>query len=198
MVPIGKFDVRKRSPKGTSARLFNFINEWLIKRGHCDRSESMFCTSNRNWAWAFGSVMTVFPIGDFKFTYIKAQDFNNPDKNTDWNPEYLMWAIKDKIYSLDDDSLKFKKGKNGTEIIPLERLGKNKSMKIDVPCFGGFSRLLKPFTGEQYVKSEQIIDDFFVSNKNLDVAIKNKWELWFECKSYYVVNPEIFFNDKNI
>lgn len=44
-------------------------------------------------------------------------------------------------------------------------------------------------------KSEDVSS--FFSNTNLIEAIKNKWEIWFDCKSYYLLNLRTWDKIKN-
>lgn len=75
---ITKIDVQKRYSKGTVAEFFPIVNQWLKSKGHVSRDQAVFCTSNRKQANDFGkNVGIVFPMGSFKYTFVRSEDFND-------------------------------------------------------------------------------------------------------------------------
>ena len=39
-------------------------------------------------------------------------------------------------------------------------------------------------------KVKKVFPTYFTTNKGIEIAWKNSYEIWFDCKSYYVVNAE--------
>lgn len=81
---ILKHTRKDRMPRGMSQSSADRLNSWLEKNGHCRRDESVLATPVKKHTKVFGHSYMIFPIGKFKYTFIKAKDFNMDDKKTGW------------------------------------------------------------------------------------------------------------------
>jgi hypothetical protein len=109
------------------------LNDYLVKHGHCKRDSSIFGTSEPTYASYFGKMFYLLPIGDFKYTFCKASDFN------------FYWTYDKDFRDSAHDII------NG-------------------------------------VVTHKLLKNFFVSNKDIDVAHERGYEIWFDCKECYLVN----------
>jgi hypothetical protein len=75
--------------KGT---FFKALNEWLAKNGHAERNKSISCTTDYEAASYFGQPYYIFPIGKFKYTFVRSKDFN--EKSIHWSPEEFVTYIR--------------------------------------------------------------------------------------------------------
>ena len=136
--------VRKdRSPMGMNKTLFKKLNKWLSDNGHIRRDKSVCVISNYDDAQEFGEPSYFFPIGNFKYSWIKSKDINIDDFSTEW--------IQSNVdYFFDDE--------------------------------------------HEYEMSDHIdrkeFPTFFTTNKGIEIAYRNKYEVWFDCKEYYLVGVE--------
>jgi len=70
--------VRKnRVPKAMDKQVFEEINEMLEEEGYARRDRSVIATSHFEWTKIFGIPHMFFPIGKFKYTWVKSFDFNS-------------------------------------------------------------------------------------------------------------------------
>lgn len=181
--------ITTRDSRGNRTDCYKLINDWLIKNGFCSRiSNVMFCTAS-NHSNIFGDqIVTVFPIGDYKYTFVKSVDFNMNNKSNGYFTEILNWCVRDEIYKLSNTSWQFL-SQNEKEKIPLDKLKKPSKLKIYIPFHNGLIRKSSLKTTAEYFQLENKAKDYFVQNKNLSEAINNKYEIWFNCKAYYAVEP---------
>lgn len=82
----GKKSIRfDRKPKGSSQMVFDWLNDILHYKGHVTRDNALIGTGSFDKAMIFGSlVYGVFPIGNVKYTWIRAGDVNLWDRKTKW------------------------------------------------------------------------------------------------------------------
>ena len=200
---FAKLKIREnREPRGTSSTYFPIINDWLTKNKFCGRKNAVFCTGNYDHANQFDKAYILFPSGSYKYTYIKGKDFNVIEDDSKWHPTTLMWALRkdfaDKninvvnIMKEDGDINKnFLKSNlvigwnNATKF-----LEKNPDTIISVSNLeGGFWRTKKTY--REWAQLEKNLKNT-ISNTNIQQAAKNKWEIWFECENYYLIDLSIF------
>lgn len=189
--------IKTRKIRTDKTIFYNEINRWFEKNGFSSRLRNvLFCSGTPNRLDMFGVPRLVFPIGDFNFTYVKAKDMNMDDKSTGWKPEFLSWAIRDELYKLQDDWVKFKELKDENKIVSLDKLHKSSKEKIRITLANGLDRGDFPkMTIDDYLKIEPNIKSYFVYNKNIEEAVKNEWEIWLNCDVYYSV--DIKFQKEN-
>lgn len=156
----GTRNIRKdRFPKGMSEDKAEFLNNWLEEHGHLRRDKSVMATSSAKHTGKFGETCMIFPIGDYKFTYVKMDDINY------YNHKDIYGAIET-AYLLSDYNKSFFK---------TIKTDKNKIKNSMINIYG-----------EDVVKNmNKIMNDNFVSNKNLKEAYDEKWEIWFGGSQYY-------------
>jgi|WetSurMetagenome_2_1015567.scaffolds.fasta_scaffold01454_2 hypothetical protein len=65
-----------RRSRGMIQKLADELNKILQQYGHAPRNKSIMATSDINHASVFGSIFYFFPIGPFKYTWIKCIDLN--------------------------------------------------------------------------------------------------------------------------
>lgn len=76
---------QNRESQGTSHKTFKSFNKWLEKNGHLRRDKSVSCTTDEQVIDVIpGIIHWVFPIGKFKYSWIKSTDVNIPDMETGW------------------------------------------------------------------------------------------------------------------
>jgi len=129
-----------RQPKGTSNINFKRLNKWLEKNGHMRRDKSVSVTSSEKNASEFGIPSDFYPIGNFSYSWIKAQDLNLDDESTGWvqsNIDYFFDSDSEFELEMDDEDRK------------------------------NFPK-------------------WFTTNKGIEIAHRNKYEVWFNCKEYYL------------
>jgi hypothetical protein len=66
---------------------------------------------------------------------------------------------------------------------------------VDI-MFGGSKIPSDELSPETLKKHEEItfnFDKYFMTNKGFQIAYKKNYEIWFECKEYYLVNPEDYY-----
>ena len=68
------------------------LNKWLESKGHAPRNQSISCSSDFSSANAFGDTYWIFPIGKFKFSWVRSDDFNIEEDN--WNPNELHYFLQ--------------------------------------------------------------------------------------------------------
>jgi len=85
--------VRKdRIPKGTNKTDFKLVNKWLEGNGHSRRDKSISTTTSEFHSSVFGKSSWIFPIGKFKYTWVKSPDFNHSNmafgyQTADWDSD---------------------------------------------------------------------------------------------------------------
>lgn len=202
-----KLDVQKRTSRGTYGEYFPIINKWLKSKGHVSRDFCISATSDIKWAQGFGNTLgIVFPIGNFKYTFVRAGDFNDSDNDTGWNSHALVWLLKEQLIKVsrhpiisaefldeagdelievyDNQLLKFIKDYKGKDFE-----GKYLSVEIQSISEGGWTRT---GTVDYWNKEAQGVWQNFETNNNIFEAEGNEYEIWFDCKSYYLVDPKVF------
>jgi hypothetical protein len=93
---IGIKRVRKdRKPLGMSKEEADFINKWLEKNGHSRRDKSVMAIGNMDTIGLFGDTYYFFPIGNFKYTWIKSKDINLNDPSTGWDKDSIGAWMRD-------------------------------------------------------------------------------------------------------
>ena len=163
--PWIKRDVRQdRQATGMDSDIYWGFNEWLKKKGGAQRSKSVICTSDEDWAGDFGHPYMIYPIGNFKYSWLYARDVNIPALTTNYSPGYMYmkWAGG-------DDGEEF-----AAEMIYRE-INKRAPSKDEWLSF-----------------AKKLTDDWFkkkgvVNNKGIHIAYNKEYEIWFECKQYYAV-----------
>lgn len=79
-----------RTPKDSSGFMHNVYNLLIsIAGGKANRSNSIFVTSNSHQASIYGTVFTVFPIGQFHYTW--------SPYTTDWTVKLGMEEIRNQV-----------------------------------------------------------------------------------------------------
>lgn len=94
--------------KGVNVTFFNAVNKWLEKNGHAVRNKSISCTSSWENAGYFGWAYYVFPIGNFKYTWVASKDFNEDyDYPKGWGPDKMRIYLWNWYKNQTDPELKF-------------------------------------------------------------------------------------------
>lgn len=156
---FGRKSIRKdRLPHGMSKEKSENLNKFLISNGHADRSKSLLATSNKKYSMNFGRPFIIYPVGEFKYTWINKKDINIHE---DWDDLEIfalnMVSLNKPFY--DEEFLWW-----------LER-------KFNVKNIEEKDRFEK--------KLGSIIKGMFTTNKGIEIAFKNAYEIWFECNNYY-------------
>lgn len=139
---FGKRKVRQdRIPQGTAESTFKIFNKWLESNGHTRRDKAVIARNEANDnANDFGPLYYIFPIGKFKYTWIKAKDVNIADGKTGW----------------------------------------------------GGSKSLDLFFEDSFDETRYIFENYFTTNKGIEEAWKNQYEIWFDCKEYHFFSKAHF------
>ena len=194
---IHKITMRKgRIPKGTNPELFPLINKWLLSNDFISRDDATFATTNIKHAQNFGAPHIMVPIGNYKFTYVKAKDFNFPASTDTWNPCVLVWHLRDKILKISPDTIKFLNLPDDISISNTTKLFKwleaNPKTEISVTDLArGYETKVETKQYKEWISLEKKLKSY-LSNKDLASAITNSWELWFNCKEYYLIDEREF------
>lgn len=186
------FDVNKdRKPQATNKELFKLINVWLEKNGFCRRDSAVFCLCKKLKISSFGKQYPIIPIGDFRYTYVKAHDFNDYSvANNEFNIDYFYWLYLDKfpryfsirrnnkdVFISDLTSGDYKKYVDSNLDNEIEIRGRfNSYKKIDLDM--AVANLKSMF-----------------SNSNISEAKKNIWEVWIQCDKYIVFDNINSYSD---
>lgn len=131
---------KDRRPKATDLRAYEALNKWLEKNGFARRDKSVIVTSNSKHTEIFGAfVGVVYPIGNFKYTWVESYDFNLSDIRSGWSGIDAEFSFK---YNKEDEI-------------------------------------------EEWSK--------YIHKDNIMKAINEKYEIWFECDSYYIIDPDTYW-----
>jgi|GEM_PF-6374176 len=166
-------EIRKdRKPLGMNPDVFSKFNEWLRKNGHADRSKSISCANESGLE--FGEKYIIFIKGNYKYTWIKANDVNVNDVKTGWANIYPD------IYL----------GNNTLFGSILPRYINNYGLEMRS---AGNDRIAKENVFNKYkTMSREWLDknfnNFFTTNKNMKEAWNKHYEIWFEGEGYYLID----------
>lgn len=162
-----------RMPKGTSLAVFDGLNDELKKHKHTRRDKSVyFCSGNKESLQMWDKLLHyVFPIGNYSYSWCPSYDFNENNFSKGWDSGKLMNAI----YYKDT-----KKNLSTGDVIDY-----------DIKTYRIYNEKEAEDTISWHMKS-------IVTNKKLDHALKNGYEIWFKGKQYYTLaidyvekNPQI-------
>lgn len=176
-----------RRPKGTDMEDFYLINKFLKKNGHNDRNEHVTFAGRKtnmilvsNWTSCY-----VFPIGDFSYTWIPITDFN---KKIAMLKGYLSTILGVYLRNRYDPLFKenYLWGLYGGEATVLGIITEKEKQII----------ISKNYDEDFYHKIINKYDKFFLSffhtDEGITTAADEDYEIWFKCKSYYLVNQSGF------
>lgn len=179
-----------RKPQGTNDTFFPFVNKWLKNNGFLPRDKATCVTADIKHTNRFGNPAVFFPVGNYKYTSITSQDFNSYPDN-DWNSCVLIWALGKDLIDIDQCAIMIED--NVPDNISgwdktIEWLKKNPKTEISVTDVTNWRSTTWPYS--KWVAEEKKLKNHF-SNTWLSKTISNKWEVWFDCKEYYLVEPSI-------
>jgi hypothetical protein len=165
--------VRKdRRPLGMDPKVFEKFNKWLSKNGHADRSKSISCSKYSGLE--FGNPHFVFIKGNYKYTWLKGEDINVNDSKTGWKNIYPDVYFDSKNYTI------------------LPKYGSDFEQEVELSNFNYFpeeeERIEKKYRDLSIKWLDENFKKFFTTNKNMMEAWKNRYEIWFETKEYYLVH----------
>jgi hypothetical protein len=152
---------KSRTAKGMldSDDMSEAFNDFLQKNGHIRRDKNvLIATGNRNDAIGFGTPCIVFPIGNYKYSYLQTGDFNI---QYSYENDSQFRAIKTLAERLVD--------------IPRGYLDK-KNAHYD------------RFWEMPLEKLKKMVSKLFISNKNLLKALDRGYEVWFNVRKYYYIS----------
>ena len=155
------------------------FNKWLVKNGHADRSKSVMCSKEANEL--FGDPFYVFIAGNYKYTWLRANDVNEDDSKTGWYfgmvPDFLFGSDSNHTF-FGPEHLRQKKYKRLKEV---DDLGAPPSLKDDI-----VAEIEQEI--EEWLHKE--FPTYFTTNKGISTAWVNNYEIWFQCKGYYFVRDD--------
>jgi len=96
---------KDRNPKGTPLKDFKLLNKWLEGNEHVRRDQSISVTADINSAQYFGSNSWIFPIGKFRYSWVKSHDMNHNNKKTGYYVDsnaFGRWDDDDKVATIGD------------------------------------------------------------------------------------------------
>ena len=201
---LEKVKVSKRFSKGTIDFLFPVVNKWLKENGHVSRDLAVFATSDKDYTEIFGSnIGIIFPIGKINYTFVKSNDFNNSDYMINgWDSFALIWKFKEKLIKLNKqlfyadiwykDNLEEFWNEDLLKYIKVNGLKDEKNNEIKINIYGITSGGIDTDTYEGWNLRTKTVLDNFETNQNILKAYKNNYEIWFDCKEYYFIDPKIF------
>jgi len=175
-----------RKPSGTSSGEFPFMNIWLQSHKHIRRDQAVMAKGDKLHLKTFGDIYYFFPIGKFNYTFIKTSDFNLPDNNDKWDPYFYTMLIKYmQLFKETKDNFRLALVKDYLiEYSTDKSLGIFSVINIaDIKKWNIFNDDPKPIINKI---NKYINDNFFSTNKNFSEAYKKGYEMWFDCKKYYL------------
>ena len=108
----GQKHVRKdRHPQGTPEEEFKILNKWLAKNKHARRDQSISVTADQERGDFFGSNSWIFPVGKFKYTWVKSKDFNHSNKFVNYYTTEYDLPIDEDYVTISDFLKAWDKGK---------------------------------------------------------------------------------------
>lgn len=184
-IPGGYRKTRQnRRSLGMDQNIFKKLNSWLVKNGHVDRSKAIMCS--REARPLFGRPFYVFIEGDYKYTWLEAEDINTDTDVTGWYgtmvDEFLdIENYEDKVGMFwGPPHLRNLRNK---ELQELHDLG----VPMGHPEFDELDRKhnerVKKWLKENFAS-------FFHTNKQIHMAYANNAEIWFQCKGYYFIRAD--------
>ena len=162
---------KKRRPLGMNLKIFKKFNSWLEKNGHVRRDQSISATSDIKHAKFFipfitGSLIVPFIEGNYDYTWVKTKDINQHDFENKWYGSIVRDYVN--IDKKDLSSMDI------TYILQFLGYEKHELSYKD-------NMIAKKWLKENFPK-------YFTTNKGMQTAYKNKYEIWFNAKGYYFVN----------
>jgi hypothetical protein len=164
---FGSKEIRQdRKPKGMDTIKFRILNTWLEENGHVRRDRAVIASSSASHASIFGEVCVIFPTGDYSYTWIKGKDMNQ-------------------FYS---DSENYK----ALQCLYYLTMTKEELNDFFWHMEGDWNireKLIKMY-GENIVNNyKSIVKQIFTTNKQMDVAYDNMYEIWFGGTTKYYYMP---------
>ena len=186
-----------RFPRGTIDSMFPIINKWLAANGHVTRDKCVIASSDLFHAEDFGNPGVIFPIGNIKYSFVKSVDFNDNDYEiSGWDSFALIWHLRKELIKttkrviivvyegeeyLDNEAL---------ELISNSSINELKKLRVYVSSARYGSE--DSDTVFQWESRAKNIQNSIISNKDILKAQKYKYEIWFRCDKYYLVNENIW------
>jgi hypothetical protein len=152
----------ERKPLDTSEKLHDILNDEFNKKFGWKVRNGVFVTPNERDAWYYGddSAYMFFPVGKYKYCYSKYKDLA-----ADMDRDVYAWFH----YS---DTILF-------------ALWKKRKIKEDFKVWSERERKRRDKGYEQMARD--VIRLY--TNKNLSKVVNKRNEVSFNCKGYYLVNP---------
>jgi len=172
---LGYRQIRKnRRPQGMNKTLFDWFNKWLQKNGHVRRDQSVPMTSDRKHILIVNP-MICFIEGNYDYTWAATSDINdNYLHKTKWYNN-----IVSDMYNIDNNT-------------PEAVVGPQNMYN---QLYNLYSKSMSHKNLEKYINSvatewvSKYFPTFFFTNKGMQKAYKNKYEIWFKAKGYYYIKP---------
>jgi len=163
-----KYTRTDRRSSGMNDFIFKNLNDYLKISNHTRRDNSVIATSSYMNAEGFGKVYYIFPEGKFNYTWITSGDLNI--KRLYKKPSQYQKLIEFFILY----TTKYKRPRT-----PIEKL---KSISVRTPI-----TKLKSISDDSLSE----IKELFTTNKDIHIAYTKEYEIWFDCKSYYLLEINI-------
>lgn len=180
---------RDRAPRAANLQATKGFDKWIKTQGGAPRLESISVSTRK---FILGQPFVVYPIGKFKYSWVRCLDWNHSSNETGWSsstPDFIWGSNK------------------SVEIPMFSELASKISDHIDIIDYqddiiytdiGYYIQNTPGGTG--YVPEldkiyEKVVKEFMInSNKDLEFAMQNKYETWVYCDDYYIVPEEIAKN----
>lgn len=174
---LTKFNLRMNRKGHGDVVTFETMCTWLEKNNHVNKKNSVSAISKENkFSTFFGDIACLFfPIDDFNYTFVRARDFHSYDVSFD---DYIGQLFSDRLTK--ESEIKF--------------INKIKKSKMYCDQIGRiYSHVLnnkrkdRRFSDELLSVLENKLPELFETNKNIKEAFNNGYEIWFNCKNYYLL-----------
>lgn len=188
-----KFQVFERLPLGTHYAYFEGLNKWLKSNGYVPRDKAVFAISNPNTPEMFGPVYEFFPIGKFKWTAVKSWDFNDPRGHVSqnaWDSYGFMWALRDSFKDIPYAFQFWNESPYKTSKEVLEHAKPNDLILIDTLSTANFLECSLDTVKNWNKRATKAVKSFV--NTNFKQVLQKDWEVWFDCKYYWLVDPNMW------
>lgn len=178
-----KFTLQMRKPIGTEPEYFDAINKWLKANGYVPRDFAAFTTGNEEHAGSFGYPYVFFPVGNFKYSWVMDEDWNS---GPNFDRHAFVWLIRDflpKNTEAFEDEMQ--------DPLPVDKIKSlQNSDEVVVRSFVQYDGVEWDSVDNWNKRAKKAKE--MLGKDRLLTAIGADVEIWFSCRSYYLLDPELF------